>query len=1008
MAVFVSPGVYTREIDLSIYAPQLSTSILGNIGTSTKGPMNQKVYVSNHAQAIRYFGNPSPNHLASLAHLQFFSKGNQSWRVRIGDGTEDYASVELPVDDAPAMIRGTEEGPFALVAASYGELISSQIGPFNPVPSVPGNNIGLDAVPNTGFWAAVLNAEFRVNFTDRDGASSFFDVIGLDISTAADETAVAALMEAAVQVTYPSVQIIWNFVGPAGYFEAYTGDEHCGSNAAISIVAVPGGIGTDISGAGFTEFSTGSTSNGTDGTDSLLLEDETYGIQLVKLPAGPLTADQVADEINNQTNGINAFEEPAGAGQYYVKIQTDQLGSTGFIRVLALTSTMNAYSVLGFNGPYPMEDYGTDGTVALNIWVNPWGWYRSNDSSANLSNMQAVTNGSISIALDGVGALGGVVPEDVTGIDLSAATDMDEVALEIQTAINAAFAAIPSTKTVMVTWSNPYFYFVSFDTSYTDIGPDSTIAFGAPGGGTNLLQSHLVAPGGAPTDGLDIQQFLLTPGSTTLSQIIADLAGLVDAEASAYKEVLQIATTMDGPAAFLMVDAASTADTPLGLDNSGHWGTPVGAATAIAYAPTQGTDGNNLSLVVSEAYQSTLHSQWVSDNPLEDEEDSPYYEFREAVKFDVFWSTYKVGSYDNLVFDDPQSENYFETILGTRASSWNSQRTILCEDQGLGLPPAAGTYSLSGGLNGDGSLSAADYIGVVADPSGNPTGLQIFRNAETLDVNIIIIPGVSDDAVIAAMLELCEYRGDCMCIIDPPLGLDGPQGAVDWSNRQGTYSPGQPINSSYGAIYWPWIKVYDSYNEVEVWTPPSGHAAAVYAYTDYIADPWWAPAGLNRAHILPALEIEMSPSQGDRDLMYGYPNVVNPIVNFFPDGVTIWGQKTAQRKPSATDRVNVRRLLLYAKKLVSTVVKYLTFDPNDDITRRQFVNLVTPIFSDIQSRRGVYEFRVICDETTNPPEVIDRNEMHGRIYLKPTKAAEIILVDFVIVSTGASFDEIEY
>lgn len=312
-----------------------------------------------------------------------------------------------------------------------------------------------------------------------------------------------------------------------------------------------------------------------------------------------------------------------------------------------------------------------------------------------------------------------------------------------------------------------------------------------------------------------------------------------------------------------------------------------------------------------------------------------------------------------------------------------------------------GTYTLAGGTNG-GTPVAADYIGTYNSQS--VTGLEAFANAEYVDVNLLMVPGVSDASVVNKMLTVCEDRHDCFAIIDPPYGLD-VQGVIDWHNGTGTYTH-QSFNTSFGALYWSWIQVYDPYNAQNIWLPPSGFVAAACAYTDYQNAPWWAPAGFVRGRILQALRLEMSPDLGQRDYLYGNQNAVNPIVNFVRDGITIWGQRTLQRMPSALDRVNVRRGLLYIEKIIATAMKYLTFDPNDKITWARAKALIEPALDYMKANRGLYEYGIICDETTNTPYVIDNNEMHVKIWVKPTKAAEKIVLDFVILSTGATFTEI--
>jgi uncharacterized protein len=319
--------------------------------------------------------------------------------------------------------------------------------------------------------------------------------------------------------------------------------------------------------------------------------------------------------------------------------------------------------------------------------------------------------------------------------------------------------------------------------------------------------------------------------------------------------------------------------------------------------------------------------------------------------------------------------------------------------------PVTQSVTLTSGDDGLETVGDDDYVGVTL--GSVRTGLQLYRNPEEIDINLLMVPGQTSPAVINELLVICEERGDSMAIVDTPDNYSVQQ-AVDWHNGQGQFADHQSFSSSYGAMYYSWLKVFDAYNNTYVWTPPSGHVAAIYAYTDYIAETWTAPAGFNRAHIVAAIDVRYSPDLGERELMYGNFNALNPIVKFPKDGITVWGQRTLQRAPTALDRVNVRRLLLYLRKVVARAVKYLVFEPNDPATWRRFVNLIEPFMETVKTRRGVYDYAVICDETTNTPDVIDQNTMVGRIYLKPTKAAEVINVDFVLTTTGAKFEEVVF
>jgi phage tail sheath protein FI len=382
-------------------------------------------------------------------------------------------------------------------------------------------------------------------------------------------------------------------------------------------------------------------------------------------------------------------------------------------------------------------------------------------------------------------------------------------------------------------------------------------------------------------------------------------------------------------------------------------------------------------------------------------------------KINVFMDGVAVESFNNVDLDDTTGNTQF---IETKINDVSEYITVDLDTDLAGgsseLPTnltSTFAMTLSGGDTDASSVSATEINGVAWDDTlSSPTGLQLFASPSAVDINLIAAPGWSDAAVVNQLILIAESRADCLAIIDPPENLR-PSEVVDWHNGTGDYA-GQhsAFNSSYAACYWPWVKVYDSYNGAYAWTPPSGHALAVFAYTDQSTESWFAPAGISRGRVISGIDVEMGATPGEMDLLYGDQNAINPIAKFTKDGLVIWGQRTLQRAPTALDRINVRRLLLYLRKVISTAVRYLVFEPNDEKTWRLFGHLVIPFLNDVTQRRGLYDFRVKCDETTNTPAVIDRNEMHAQIFLKPVKAAEFIQVDLVITATGANFDEILY
>lgn len=265
-------------------------------------------------------------------------------------------------------------------------------------------------------------------------------------------------------------------------------------------------------------------------------------------------------------------------------------------------------------------------------------------------------------------------------------------------------------------------------------------------------------------------------------------------------------------------------------------------------------------------------------------------------------------------------------------------------------------------------------------------------------------------------LELINFaqnvRKDCMVILDPPrpLFVTGKDSKViDSTEKTFTadiYNPLKSfasLNSNYAAMYGNWAKIQDTFSGRRFWAPFSSYAAAVYARTDAVSNPWSAPAGLNRGTVN-VLDLAINPNQKQRDRFYEIS--VNPVVFFSGDGFTVMGQKTLQTKPTAFDRINVRRLFLTLERAVSRTLKYFVFEPNTEFTRTRLKNVISPIFDLAKNTEGLYDYLIVCDERINTPDVIDNNELKVSIYLKPVRTAEFILVDFVATRTGQDFAEL--
>ena len=284
---------------------------------------------------------------------------------------------------------------------------------------------------------------------------------------------------------------------------------------------------------------------------------------------------------------------------------------------------------------------------------------------------------------------------------------------------------------------------------------------------------------------------------------------------------------------------------------------------------------------------------------------------------------------------------------------------------------------------------------------------DVFKSPEDIDISLVLggkSRGLNDVTVSQYIIDnVCERRKDCVAFISPAY-RDVVNNATDITEDVVNFRNNLSRSSSYAVMDSGYKYQYDKYNDVYRWLPLNGDVAGLCAYTDDSRDPWWSPAGFNRGNIKNVVKLAWNPKKGERDILY--KNGVNPVVNFPGQGIVLFGDKTLLSKPSAFDRINVRRLFIVLEKAIATASKFTLFEFNDEFTRASFVNLVTPFLRDVQGRRGITDFAVVCDETNNTGEVIDRNEFVGDIYIKPARSINFIQLNFVAVRTGVEFSEV--
>lgn len=891
MAVYLSAGVYAREIDLSLYVSALSSTAVGMVGVASKGPINEPTFISDAVQFTSIFGEPvvstdangvsTPESYAAYAAVQYLTQGRQLYFNRVA-ATDPNGVYTAHKSHTTIYENATAATLLGIVRGSATVATSNNILAF-----VFGTNL-------------VTNFVVQVPVPIPDGLTSqAFSVTQL-VGILNNNSAFARWATASVNVD-PL---------PA----------HASKNGVIKIEL------TQL-GSNYTLALDGSgTANAT-----------VFGA------APEITAGVGSVYAASQLFSVNLFSSGVGVGhEYQIPSPSGDLTLSFYYNI---ASRVNEQVIIS-------DDLATASLTNGHVFPGKVVG-------------QKIVIGSQTVVVDSLSASGTTaVLGTVTSAPLVAGSYNFNYACVVVVTINTAghpALLFPYPSDVAYFFNNLVSSTISesFRDHFTATAVGTQVVF-VPidhAGASTHLQVSATATS-LPND-LDYGEELFGVGSGT-PPVVKDT------------DVGQVAGTT--PVALLDIEALT----------EGTWGNVV--SVGIENVSPVGSVARNFDLVV-----------YYKGNVVE--------RYNKCVRYP-----------SNLGYDahgiPTSNPKYIETI--TSGSSFVSvtdlQKDVSTYFATLPLHTNAGvTVTLSGGNNGaPDSYDVAPFIGTVDGTT--KTGLQVFASAEDLDINLLMVPGIYDAAVLNAIITISVNRADCMGILDCPRDFVNnrsltPQQVVDWHNGQGVFSDHAAFNSSYAAVYWPWLQLYDAINGVKVWCPPSGFMAGVYAYSDNTTEVWFAPAGLNRGHLTSPMKAEYSPSLGERDLLYGNGNAINPIATFKQDGINVWGQRTLQRLPTALDRVNVRRTLLYLEKVLVTAVRGLLFEPNDPATWVQFRRLITPTLEGIKNRRGLNDYKVVCDATINTPDVIEQNMMKANIFVKPMKTVEMIQLNFIITSQGSSFTE---
>jgi len=487
-------------------------------------------------------------------------------------------------------------------------------------------------------------------------------------------------------------------------------------------------------------------------------------------------------------------------------------------------------------------------------------------------------------------------------------------------------------------------------------------------------------------DASDFEDFSLTGTitSTTSSTTVTGVSTAFDTELSV-GSILQ-----DGTGTTIGTVASIASATSLTLVSNASVAVTAGAAKATWQYAAQFDYAPSASSYVSSAGGSVdeLHIIVIDEEGLFSGVPGTILEKFAGVSkaSDAKDSVGRTNFYKNVI--NQRSEYIWWTDHPNATNNWGSLAANTTFDSNH--TSAEATVSLAAGA--DGTISDAD----------KQTAFALFANDELVDVNLIFVGDASAVVGDYVIDNIAEVRKDCMVFVSPQA-----DSVIDNSGSEATAIVAEIASytrSSFAVMDSGYKYMYNRYTDQFVFVPCNGDTAGVCANTDSVADPWFSPAGLNRGAIKNAVRLAYSPNKSDRDTLYKAG--INPIVGFPGSGIVLYGDKTLLEKPSAFDRINVRRLFIVLEKAIATAAKFQLFEFNDAFTRAQFKNLIEPFLRDVQGRRGIYDFRVVCDGTNNDSQVVDANQFVADIFIQPAKSINFIQLNFIATRTGIAFEEV--
>lgn len=935
MSVYLSPGVFPREIDLSVLPAAVGPLRPAFVGTAKRGPLNTPTYITSPQQAIDTFGEPFVESYLMYNVLAYLEEGNQCYVIRVGVEFEDgqdtaLSSVAISTDGSKA--HGWGRVPL-FTGIDYGRIRLREV---------------TSASPATFHAASSTSPVYTdVVLSSTNGPTSALMTISGSYTGAIDDSYLVVITGApTLSAGEPVEGATYEVYNNAGFLTSgtLTDPAHDGVSQSVSL---GNGISFQIT------VEAGELDTNDTFTFKVVPDNRKFSVSVENGTANEYTMPSATYTTN--ASFIAALNGLLSAEDYAAVSETVVISGVEVTVPVLRTETAGNWLQLRGSAGFALE-MGTQQYA----WDSPRAYLLGTDAGPFNIN---TTNNRVKIDVVGTAV--------TSTVEFNVPIGVSQTVTSISGAIDSA--GVVAGATVFDSW-----------------------VLTVPGGDQLVV---IMTTANNNTDALVLRANYSNIKTLKFAQALniaypykKDYRGFSD-----LRLVLPDGSNADATVPLsCQLDPASTQC----LLDSAYYANIVGYF--VATSPGTWVDNYRITVDLFTDAVGAISSRYVVT--VADSSGVAVEQFTDVV-FDKTADRY-IGNFLN-----PGTK--YGGTTGAKTVNWEERPAYLDNDPTLTTyavrnPSAQFLAAFRGQTNGiptDPAYSSAVDAAVIGN-AAQATGLYAFQNKDSYDINLLSTPGFVSGAVIAAGLSICEARGDVLYLIDPPFGLR-PQQVVDWHNGMYYSDLSNAINSSYGALYWGWIKYYDQFNVNEIWVPPSGHVAAIFSRTARNTEQWYAPAGLTRGRVLTALELEYTPTQGENDLLYGSGNAVNPIVKFPQDGIVVWGNRTLQRTDSALNRVNVRMLLIYLKKVLTQTLRSFVFEPNDSALWTQVRSVINPLLADIQARRGLTAYKVVCDSSNNTAERIDRNELWVSVFLKPTRSVEFIVLNLAVINTGASFSSEE-